>query len=436
MTILNKLSESFTFERIIVLTLGGTLVHWYDFYIISFLLVEILGKIVDPSSKDFNSYLLIFSYLGFAIRPLGALLFSRYIDLYGRKVTFSWSLTLIAFSTISCALLPLMNLNVILVLALLILIRVVQGISLSVEYASALTYVSESTPSQNRGFYSGLVQSTAPLGYALALLIFYSTKLLFGLNFMDSFGWRITVLLGLPLIYLTKKIRHTLPESPVFEALKKTQALSTNPLKEVFNNPQIIKNLLFSLFAISIPQAITFYLAHIYLSNYVIQKSLLMNKDDIQLLLLLSLLLTWPITVMSGHSSDRFSFKKIFTVTMSAAAVVILSVFYLLHHNLINMNAFNIFWIFTLVFTCSHAIYGASGNYLFSKFPANVRATCISLPYHLANGLFGGGVFLINFCYPAKIYSTIPVVIYFGIFILLGLFLVIFFEKETVEKYP
>ena len=434
MDIIKKLSESFTFERIILLTLGGTLVHWYDFYIVSFLLPEILGQLFSSTSSEFLFYLPMFSYLGFAIRPIGALFFSKYIDLYGRKISFSWSLSLIAFSTLICCFLPLKSFNPMIILALLILIRLLQGLSLSIEYASALTYVGEVVPKKNVGFYTGLVQATAPLGFAIALLIFMSAKFILGTYFMETIGWRITLLLGLPLIFLTIKIRNTLPESPVFEALKKTHSLSVSPIRDAFGNIKNLKKVIFALMAVSAPQGVTYYLAHVYMSSFVIQKSTIMSKVDITLILLMCSFITWPFTVIAGSLCDKYTVKKVISASMALSTIVILTILWLLYDNFFQLNFVSLTFIFCSIFICSHLIYGSSGAYLLSKFPERISATSLSIPYHLGNGLFGGGVFLLNYLFPIKDYSNLPIIIYFSFFILIGFILITFFEKKEAQE--
>lgn len=78
-------------------------------------------------------------------------------------------------------------------------------------------------------------------------------------------------------------------------------------------------------------------------------------------------------------------------------------------------------------------VYGSSGAYLLSKFPESISATSLSIPYHVGNGVFGGGVFLLNYLFPIKEYSNFPIIIYFSFFIIIGFVLITFFEKDKMR---
>src|ERR1051325_8638543 len=151
---------------------AGTVFEWYDFYL--------YGSLAGIITKQFFSGVnettgFIFALLafaaGFAVRPLGALVFGRLGDLWGRKNTFLVTMTLMGIGTFLIGVLPTYASIGIIAPVLLIALRLVQGLALGGEYGGAATYVAEHAPKGKRGYYTSWIQTTATLGLFMALLV-------------------------------------------------------------------------------------------------------------------------------------------------------------------------------------------------------------------------------------------------------------------------
>ena len=234
-------SDAMTGEQRMVIFASslGTVFEWYDFYIYGTLAAILAGKFfsgVAPTAA-FIFTLLAFA-AGFAVRPFGALFFGRLGDLIGRKYTFLVTMTLMGFGTFLIGLLPTYGQIGIWAPALLVVLRFIQGIGLGGEWGGASLMVLEHAPSDRRGFYGSLVQVGFPLGLVTSSGVFAIVTLLPEDQFL-AWGWRIPFLISIVLVALGAFIRARIPETPVFEAIKAKQDLSSNPFYEaVFKSPR------------------------------------------------------------------------------------------------------------------------------------------------------------------------------------------------------
>src|SRR5690349_22555062 len=199
----------------------GTVFEWYDFYIYGTLGVFLAKYFFSnvPANVGFIFTLLAFA-AGFAVRPLGALIFGRIGDLVGRKYTFLVTMTLMGLGTFLIGVLPTYESIGIVAPVLLIALRLVQGLALGGEYGGAATYVAEHAPMGRRGFYTSWIQTTATLGLFLSLLIILGCRQAMDAATFDAWGWRIPFLLSIILLAISVWIRLKLNESPLFAQMK------------------------------------------------------------------------------------------------------------------------------------------------------------------------------------------------------------------------
>src|SRR5690606_31029830 len=213
----------------------GTLIEWYDFYIFGSL-ATILSVQFFPQDNPtiaFLNTLLTFA-AGFIVRPFGALVFGRLGDIVGRKYTFLVTLILMGGSTFLIGLIPSYERIGYLAPALVLFLRLVQGLALGGEYGGAATYVAQHSPPGKRGFYTSWIQTTATLGLFLSLIILLMTRSGIGEEAFREWGWRIPFLVSSVLVGVSIYIRVKMAESPVFAKLKKEGKTSPTPLKESF----------------------------------------------------------------------------------------------------------------------------------------------------------------------------------------------------------
>jgi len=211
----------------------GTIIEWYDFLIYATAATLIFNKAFFPTFDLLASTLAALgSYaVGFLARPLGGALFGHFGDRLGRKSMLVLTLFIMGASTFCIGLLPTYASIGVFAPILLILLRIVQGIGLGGEWGGASLMVLEHAPSDQRGFYTSFVQIGFPIGLVLATLVFGSVAKLPEADFV-SYGWRIPFLVSILLLGIGTFIRSKVPETPVFEAMKQSEALSANPVGE------------------------------------------------------------------------------------------------------------------------------------------------------------------------------------------------------------
>ena len=222
-------------RKVIFASSLGTVFEWYDFYIYGTLGVFLAKYFFSnvPPNVAFIFTLLAFA-AGFAVRPLGALVFGRIGDIVGRKYTFLVTMTLMGVGTFFIGVLPSYAQWGIAAPIVLIALRLVQGLALGGEYGGAAIYVAEHAPPGKRGYYTAWIQTTATLGLFMALLLILGIRTIMGEEAFADWGWRIPFLLSLVLLIVSIWIRLKLNESPVFLRMKEAGQTSKRPLSEAF----------------------------------------------------------------------------------------------------------------------------------------------------------------------------------------------------------
>jgi MHS family shikimate/dehydroshikimate transporter-like MFS transporter len=211
----------------------GTIIEWYDFLIYATAAALVFNKAFFPTFDPLAGTLAALgSYaVGFVARPLGAALFGHFGDRLGRKSMLVLTLSIMGLSTFCIGLLPTYASIGILAPTLLILLRIIQGIGLGGEWGGASLMVLEHAPSDKRGFYTSFVQIGFPIGLVLATWVFSLVTRLSDAD-VAAYGWRIPFLLSIVLLAVGTFVRSRVPETPVFEGLKKRDGLSANPFTE------------------------------------------------------------------------------------------------------------------------------------------------------------------------------------------------------------
>src|SRR5262247_3961149 len=206
---------------VIVASSTGTVFEWYDFYLYA-TLAPFFAALFFPPGNDTAALLSAFATYaaGFLVRPFGALLFGRVGDLVGRKYTFLVTIVVMGASTFAVGLLPTFAQIGWTAPVLLVTLRLLQGLALGGEYGGAATYVAEHARHDGRGYDTSWVQTSATLGFFLALLVIGLARFYIDAATFTSWGWRIPFLVSLVLLVFSVYIRLKLNESPVFQRMK------------------------------------------------------------------------------------------------------------------------------------------------------------------------------------------------------------------------
>jgi len=318
-------------RRIIFAAALGTVFEWYDFFLYGALAATLSRQFfsgVNPTT-GFIFALLAFA-AGFAVRPLGALVFGRLGDIAGRKYTFLITITIMGSSTALVGALPTYSGIGIAAPVLLIALRIVQGLALGGEYGGAAVYVAEHVPDETRGYYTGWINGTATLGFVLSLAVILICRALFGDGF-ESWGWRVPFLVSIALLGISLYIRLRLSESPVFQKLRAEGTNSRTPLRDSLVHWSNLRLILAALFGQCAGLTVVFYTAHFY-TLFFLTQVLKMNAHSAELAMFGVLLPAVPLYAVMGRVSDRIGRKPLIVGGCLLAAVIFIPAFHGLTH--------------------------------------------------------------------------------------------------------
>ncbi|MBO9543456.1 MFS transporter [Caulobacter sp.] len=305
----------------------GTVFEWYDFYLYGSLAAIITGHFFSGVNETTGFILALLAFAaGFAIRPLGAVIFGRLGDIWGRKNTFLITMLLMGLSTFVVGLLPsYAQIGVAAPIALVVM-RLVQGLALGGEYGGAATYVAEHAPDGKRGFYTSWIQTTATVGLFLSLAVILVTRTQLGEEQFKAWGWRIPFLVSMLLLGVSLWIRLKLHESPTFQKMIAEGKGTKKPLAEAFGNWKNLKIVILSLVGLTMGQAVVWYTGQFY-ALFFLEKTLKLDGALANTLVAVALLIGTPFFVIFGWLSDKIGRKPIIILGCLLAAATYFPVF-------------------------------------------------------------------------------------------------------------
>ncbi|RQR35447.1 MFS transporter [Burkholderia sp. Bp9143] len=310
----------------------GTIFEWYDFFLAGALAPFISKAIfsgVSPSAA-FIFTLLSFA-AGFAVRPLGAVVFGRLGDKLGRKYTFLVTILLMGASTFFVGLLPGYATIGMPAPILFVAMRLVQGLALGGEYGGAATYVAEHAPANRRGTWTSWIQMTATLGLFLSLLVILGVRTAIGEERFGAWGWRIPFLLSIALLGISVWIRMKLSESPAFQKMVNEGKTSKAPVKEAFGQWRNVRLMLIALFGVTAGEAVVWYTGQFY-TLFFLTETLKLHGSMTNTILIAALLISAPFYVVAGMLSDRIGRKPIMFIGCLLAVLTYMPLFKALTH--------------------------------------------------------------------------------------------------------
>lgn len=434
--------------QVILASAVGTMIEWYDFYIFGSL-TTVIAPLFYPKGNDALAqfaYLTTFA-VGFVVRPFGALFFGRIGDLVGRKYAFLVTLLIMGGATALIGFLPTYAAIGLAAPILLLAIRVLQGLALGGEYGGAAVYVAEHVPDGKRGFYTSFIQITATLGLFISLIVILSVQSMMSKEEFGAWGWRIPFIISIFLVGVSLYIRLRMKESPIFQHIQGAGMTSAQPLKEAFTQWENLRRVLISLFGATAGQGVVWYTGQFYALFY-LQTILKVNATAANHIIATALFLGMPFFVVFGALSDRLGRKRIMMLGCLLAVLAYLPIYHAMQaaagsnvvtavsqkdpvtgaikltpQTMVNgqlQPAVEVFvhpsfasllgdpaaWkLILLVFIqviFVTMVYGPIAAYLVEAFPAKIRYTALSLPYHIGNGVFGGLLPLVGLWIVAK----------------------------------
>jgi MFS family permease len=309
---------------------AGTVFEWYDFFIYG-TLAYILKDAFYATDNETLGLLLVWSTfaVGFAFRPLGAVLFGFLGDRLGRKYTFLVTVTLMGIATAGVGLIPTVDTIGMAAPIIVILLRVIQGLALGGEYGGAAIYVAEHAPPEKRGFYTSFIQASVAGGFVLSIIVVLACRALIPADAFAAWGWRVPFLLSIALLAISLWMRLKLSESPVFQAMKEAGETSGNPFVESMTYPGNPKRLFVALFGI------TGILTTVWYTGFFSAMSFLrgpMHVADltVELVLLVSGLIVMSFYVIIGKWSDRVGRKLPIIIGSALTLALLFPLFWLM----------------------------------------------------------------------------------------------------------
>jgi MFS family permease len=306
----------------------GTVFEWYDFYLYATLAPFFAALFFPPGNATWALLGALAAYAaGFLVRPFGALVFGRLGDIMGRKYTFLVTILVMGTATFLVGLLPTYATIGNLAPILLVAIRLLQGLALGGEYGGAATYVAEHATHGRRGYATSWIQTTATVGFFLALLVIGLLRYNMDATAFKDWGWRIPFLGSAILLAFSVWIRLKLNESPVFQRIKAEGKGSKSPISDSFLKYPNNKYALLALLGATAGQGVVWYTAQFY-ALFFIGGPLKANFDAQYWIVAVALIIGTPFFLFFGRLSDRIGRLRIILAGCLLAALTYFPIYH------------------------------------------------------------------------------------------------------------
>ncbi|EAJ1068596.1 MFS transporter [Campylobacter coli] len=367
--------------RSIVAASSGNLVEWFDFYIYAFTatyFAHTFSTSDNPIVQQINTFGVFAA--GFFMRPIGSWLFGSLADKVGRKKSMVVSVVLMALGSFMIAALPSKDVVGDFAIILLLLARLIQGLSVGGEYGIAATYLSELATEGKRGFYSSFQYVTLIGGQLLAVASISIMLFFFSIDEMKDYAWRILFVVGGILALGSLLVRKVMNESAT--QIHKHEDRGT--LKALFTSSW--KQFLMVL-GITAGGSLAFYTITTYTKTFMENSG--MDKTLVNNLFLGALFILMIIQPLFGYIGDKIGHKRSLIIFCILAFVGIYPIFNLISSNA-QSNASLVFILVVLLFIILSFYTSVAGIFKAKLFPEHVRALGTGLGYAISNAIFGG----------------------------------------------
>jgi metabolite-proton symporter len=411
-------------RKVVVASLIGTSLEWYDFFIYGTAAALVFNKLFFPSFEPLVGTLLAFTTyaVGFIARPLGGVIFGHYGDKLGRKNVLVVTLLLMGISTFGIGVLPTHATIGVWAPVLLVLLRFVQGLGLGGEWGGAVLMTLESGNPQRRGLNASWPQVGVPIGLLLANAVLSLMGAITTDEAFLAWGWRVPFLLSGLLVLVGLWIRLTIAESPLFREVEVSEAKAAAPIVEVLR--RYPKQVLLAIGA-RVGVDVAFYTFVLFITTYVATYLGLPRHYALNAVLIAAAIQVAAIPFF-GHLSDRFARRPVYLFGAIGAAVWVFVFF-----ALIDTGQFVLILLAAVVALIFHAaMYGPQAAFIAEMFPTKVRYTGASMGYQLA-GILGGALAPIISVALLDRFDTSVVVSVYAVAMLLVTIICVFVAPET-----
>ncbi|HDR2160339.1 TPA: MHS family MFS transporter [Enterobacter cancerogenus] len=416
-------------KKVLIASLTGSAIEWFDYFLYGTAAALVFNKIFFPMVDPVIG--LILSYLSFSltffIRPIGGVLFAHIGDRIGRKKTLVLTLSLMGGATVMIGLLPTYDMIGMWAPALLILLRVIQGMGIGGEWGGALLLAYEYAPEKRKGFFGSIPQAGVTIGMLMATFI-VSLMTLFSEEDFLSWGWRIPFLLSSVLVLLGLWIRKDIDETPEFKKVKTAGQVAKAPLRDTLKHHW--REVLIAA-GLKVVETAPFYIFSTFVVSYATTTLTYQKSQALEAVTLGALVATVMIPLM-GLLSDKIGRQRMYAVSVFVLGLFIVPWFMLLNTGttwgivLATVIAFGVLWA---------PVTAVLGTLCSEIFSANVRYTGITLGYQLGAALAGGTAPLIATGLLAKYDGDwVPVAWYLAVTVAISLIAI--FCASRVKRAP
>lgn len=361
----------------------GNLIEWYDWYVYSAFAVYFSAEFFpkgDPTSQLLNTAA-IFA-VGFLMRPIGSLLMGRYADRHGRRAALTLSITVMAGGSLIIACTPSYESIGIMAPIILVLARLLQGLSLGGEYGTSATYLSEMASSGRRGFYSSFQYVTLVAGQMVALGVQIVLQQLLSEPDMKAWGWRIPFIIGAMGAVAVLWLRRTMDESEQFANIKSQKRESAGTVRALMKHPKAVLTVV----GLTLGGTVAFYTYTTYLQKFMVN-TVGLPKEVVSWINFVALLIFVVLQPIAGLLSDKIGRRPLLMAFGILGTLLTAPIFFFMEKTTEPIVAFLLMMVGLIIvtgYTSINAIVKAE------LFPTEIRALGVGLPYALTVAIFGG----------------------------------------------
>ncbi|PGO78500.1 alpha-ketoglutarate transporter [Bacillus cereus] len=361
----------------------GNLIEWYDWYVYSAFAVYFSAEFFpkgDPTSQLLNTAA-IFA-VGFLMRPIGSLLMGRYADRHGRRAALTLSITVMAGGSLIIACTPSYESIGIMAPIILVLARLLQGLSLGGEYGTSATYLSEMASSGRRGFYSSFQYVTLVAGQMVALGVQIVLQQLLSEPDMKAWGWRIPFIIGAMGAVAVLWLRRTMDESEQFSNIKSQKRESAGTVRALMKHPKAVLTVV----GLTLGGTVAFYTYTTYLQKFMVN-TVGLPKEVVSWINFVALLIFVVLQPIAGLLSNKIGRRPLLMAFGILGTLLTAPIFFFMEKTTEPIVAFLLMMVGLIIvtgYTSINAIVKAE------LFPTEIRALGVGLPYALTVAIFGG----------------------------------------------